>query len=114
MTNAVIEPKYLLFDAMLAVNELLWVIHVSPTDLILFKLSKDLDSLYLALDIFQTLVYSNNSGALLSNSVIKAYHKNVAPLLNDVLTQVVEIGRFKPHSISIAQLKSVEAMMHDK
>src|SRR5271165_7110020 len=107
-----IEPKYILFDAMLAVNELLWASKTSPMELNLLKLTKDLQSLYLALDIFQSLVYCSNSDGLAGNIAIKSYEERVSPLLTIVLSQVVDVERFKAHGVSIAQLQAVKTLMH--
>ena len=100
--------KYLLFDAILAVEELSWVNRtlnssISP------KIEKSLEKLFFSLDKFQTLVYSKNNN-LEDASVRQFFKTHVEPSL---LLVLADADLFKTSYVALENIRAVKRVFND-
>jgi len=101
MALAQIDAEYLIFDAMLAVQELSWASRLPSLVIDLVELDRDLTEFYYLLDTFKGLVYncyvSNNT----PDKAIVAFNK-LAPKLESI-QEKLKIHEKKFRNFSIAQ-----------
>ena len=106
--KSLIASKYLIFDTMLAVNELHWIASLPSNDFNLFTLTKNLEFLYYELDKFQSLVYTSNSYGL------NATKEKIVLLLAQILPQIDKLDLFISYHNAKEQLKVIETFIRGK
>jgi hypothetical protein len=99
------EAKYLLFDAMLAVQELSWASRLPSVVVEMISVDRDLTEFYNSLDKFKDLVYTSSVNKNTQELAIQAFNKEIAPQLKVIEDRLkTHKHRFRNYSVAQRQL----------
>jgi len=102
------EAKYLIFDAMLAAQELSWASRLPSLVVEMIELDRELTEFYFSLDSFQNLVYTSYVNKNGQSAVIESFHKDILPRLKRIQDQLkTHEKKFRNYSIAQRQLNEI-------